>query len=54
MAVALVLGFLTQFIAMLIISYALMKTMQSSLTKYSVLYQEEFDKEQERLINEQA
>lgn len=45
MAVILVLGFLTQLIAMLIISYALMKTMQHSLTKYAQLYQEECDKE---------
>lgn len=50
MAVSLVLGFLTQIIALLIISYALMKTFLDSINRYASVYQDEYDKEErERL-----
>jgi O-antigen ligase len=47
LAIALVLGFLTQFIALLLISCKVMRSMQESLSKNAVMYQEEFDREEQ-------
>jgi UPF0716 family protein affecting phage T7 exclusion len=47
LAIALVLGFLTQFIALLLISCKMMRSMQESLSKNAVMYQEEFDREEQ-------
>jgi len=44
MAVTLVLGFLTQLIAMVIMAFGMMKTLQSSLLKHAKMYQEDCDK----------
>lgn len=49
MAVALVLGFLALFIAMVVLSYSLMRTTLSSITKQGKYFQEEYDQEEERL-----
>ncbi len=49
MAVALVLGFLALFIAMVVLSYSLMKTTLSSITQQGKYFQEEYDQVEERL-----
>ena len=50
MAVALVLGFLTQFIAFMLLSCSFMRTMSTSIKENASFYQQEIDEQEEKLL----
>ena len=50
MAVALVLGFLTQFIALMLLSCSFMRTMSTSIKENASFYQKEIDEQEEKLL----
>ncbi len=50
MAVALVLGFITQFIALMLLSCSFMRNMTTSIKENAKYYQEEIDEQEEKLL----
>ena len=50
MAVALVLGFLSQFIALMLLSCSFMGNMSTSIKENARYYQEEIDEQEEKLL----
>ena len=50
MAVALVLGFLSQFIALMLLSCSFMRSMSNSIKENAIYYQQEMDEQEEKLI----
>jgi hypothetical protein len=50
MAVALVLGFLSQFIALMLLSCSFMRSMSASIKESATYYQQEIDEQEEKLL----
>jgi hypothetical protein len=50
MAVALVLGFLSQFIALMLLSCSFMRSMSTSIKENASYYQQEMDEQEEKLL----
>lgn len=54
MAVALVLGFLSQFIALMLLSCSFMHSMSNSIKESASYYQKEIDNQEEKLLLDPA